>query len=123
MMSRIEAMGVAEVGRRYLAALRAPDDDPDKWILDAVWFGEDLEGALPLDLRWDLVFAALEACPDNDGDLWCLGDGPFDHLVAEPGTAERIYQERATRPKLQRLFEAMRRSLPSEGVTSGYWFD
>lgn len=125
--TRVEAMGVAEVGQRYLAALQAPDDDPDKWIVDAVWFGQDLYenhmAELPLSLRWDLALAALEACPDDDGDLWCLGDGPFDQLAAEPGMIKRIYRERDTRPKLRRLFEAMRRILPSEGVTSGWWFD
>ena len=43
--ARVEAMGIDEVGRRYLAALAAPDGDPDSWIVDAVWFGEDLSEA------------------------------------------------------------------------------
>ena len=106
--------------------MQAPDDDPDEWIVDAVWFGQDLVenhmAMLPLSLRWDLAIAALEACPDDDGDLWCLGDGPFDQLAAEPGIIERFYVEREARPKLRRLFEAMRRELPSEGVTDGWWF-
>jgi hypothetical protein len=37
--------------------------------------------------------------------------------------AERIYRERERRPKLRRLFEAMRRELPTEGVTDGFWFE
>ena len=67
--------------------------------------------------------AALEACPDNDQDLWLLGDGPFDQLASEPGMIKRFYRERDSRPKLRRLFEAMRRELPSDGVTDGWWFD
>ncbi len=90
-VARVEAMGVDEIGRRYLAALQAPDDDPDEWIVDAVWFGQDLVendmAMLPLSLRWELAIAALEACPDDDGDLWCLGDAPFDQLAAEPGSS------------------------------------
>lgn len=54
--ARVQAIGVDEVGGRYLAALAAPDDGPDQW-----------------------------ACPDSDGDLWILGDGSFDQLAAEPG--------------------------------------
>ncbi|MGB8862318.1 MAG: hypothetical protein WCC60_23890 [Ilumatobacteraceae bacterium] len=125
--ARVDAIGADEVGRRYLHALAAPSDDPDNWIVDAVWFGNDLRengrAELPLGLRWDLAMATLEACPDNDGDLWLLGDGPFDQLAAEPGMIKRFHAERETRPKLLRLFEAMRRELPSEGVTDGWWFD
>lgn len=44
---------------------------------------------MPLDLRWNLVMAALEGCPDDE--LWLLGDGPFDHLVGYFRVAERLY--------------------------------
>lgn len=125
--ARVEALGTDEIGRRYLGALRSPRDHEDRWIVDAVWFGYDLDERrgqeLPLELRWELVMAALEACPDDDGDLWCLGDGPFGHLAAEPGIVARLYDERERRPKLRRLFEAMRRELPNEGVTDGWWFE
>jgi len=122
--ARIEALGADEVGRRYLPALRSPNESEDAWVVDAVGFGQDLDGGdLPLDVRWELVMAAVEACPDDDDDLWCLGDGPFDELAAEPGMIERFYEERARRPKLRQLFLAMRRELPSEGVTNGWWFD
>jgi hypothetical protein len=123
-VARVGAMGLPEVGRRYLRALSAPSDGPDHWIVDAVWFGHDLDengsADLPLGLRWDLAMAALDVCPDDD--LWLLGDGPFDQLAAEPGMIERLRAERAVRPKLLRLFEAMRRELPSEGVNDGWWF-
>lgn len=119
---RVEDVGVDEIGRRYLAALRAPGRR-NQWIVDAVWFGGTGEEVLPVELRWELVMAALDACPDDDGELWCLGDGPFDHLAAEPGMVERIHAEREGNPKLRRLFEAMRRKLPEEGVEDGWWFE
>jgi hypothetical protein len=125
--ARVEALGAEEIGRRYWPAYWASEAHEDVWIVDAIWSGQDLPERgrqdLPLDLRWTLVMAALEACADDDDDLWCLGDGPFDHLAAEPGMMARIYEERERRPKLRRLFEAMRRELPSEGVTDGWWFE
>jgi hypothetical protein len=126
--ARVEALGADEVGRRYWLLSRggfaAHEDD---WILDAIYSGEDLteldREPLDLELRWTLVMAALEACPDDDGELWRVGDGPFDILRIEPGMEARIHRERERHPKLRRLFEAMRRELPSEGVTDGFWFE
>jgi hypothetical protein len=79
----IARLGTAEVGRRYLAAVRSSASaDKNSWIVDVVWFGRDEnEVDLPVELRW----SALDACPDDDGDLWVLGDGPFDELAALPG--------------------------------------
>jgi hypothetical protein len=125
--ARVEALGADEIGRRYWLVPSGYGAHEDYWIVDAIYFGEDLHelGNKPLDLklRWTLVMAALEACPDDDGELWRVGDGPFDVLRIEPGMAERIYRERERRPKLRRLFEAMRRELPTEGVTDGFWFE
>ena len=122
-MGRIASLGVGEVGRRYLAALRAGDSMDTWWIVEAVWFGHDESGcALPTDLRWQLVMAALNACPEDDGDLWLLGDGPFDQLAENLSIVERFYAERERNPKLRRLFTAMRRELPTEGSTHGWWF-
>lgn len=119
---QVDDLGVDEVGRRYLGALASHGKGPDAWVVDSVWFGSAGDERLPVSLRWELVLAALDAFPDDDRDLWCLGDGPFDHLAAERGMIERIYAEREHNPKLQRLFEAMRRELPKEGVHDGWWF-
>jgi hypothetical protein len=133
----IQSLGVDEVGRRYVALLVADLDairrgereqrrsEAEHLIHDAVWIGEDESGQpLPVDWRWELVLSALAACPDDDGLLWCLGDGPFDHLRGDGHDIDdRMRLERSSNPKLQRLFEAMRRTLPAEGVTSGAWFD
>lgn len=90
---------------------------------EAVWFGDDEKGeALPQDLHWRLALAALAASPDEDGELWLLGDGPFDRLAEDHEMIEQLYAEREHNPKVRRLFEAMRRELPNEGVTDGWWF-
>jgi hypothetical protein len=118
----IEELGVGEVGRRYVARTWDTEFNED-WILFAVSHGWDEESRpLPIDLRWQLALAALEASPDDDVALWLIGDGPFDHLAVEPGMKERIYGERETNARVRRLFDAMRRQLPSEGVTGGWWF-
>jgi hypothetical protein len=132
----VARLGLDEIGRRYIAmhqadiqALRdAPDprrvkrvrrSAEDEWINDAVWIGEDSDGSqLPTELRWQLVMAAFHACPiDDDGTLWFLGDGPFDHLATEPGITERVLALRETDPKVQRLFAAMR----AQPGTGGWW--
>jgi hypothetical protein len=133
----IQSLGVDGVGRRYIALLvadleairrgeRAPRrDETEDLIHDAVWIGEDELGQLlPITWRWELVLSALAACPDDDRLLWCLGDGPFDHLRGDGDDIDdRIRLERSSNPKLQRLSEAMRRTLPADGVTSGPWFE
>jgi hypothetical protein len=137
----IESLGVGQIGRwwvtRLVAHLEAhgrgerprPDDEMDEVIRAALWEGDDEAGnPLPVDLRWQLVLAALAACPEDDRLLWCLGDGPFDNLGPEVDSngqqiSERRKAERASNPKLRRLYEAMRRTLPAEGVTSGPWFE
>jgi hypothetical protein len=115
----IAELGVVEVGRRYVTRGREWDE-----LALAVFDGTDERGEeLPLELWWDIMMAALEACPDDDGSLWLLGDGPFDHMRARPGVNERLLEERTRNPKAARLFEAMKRELPSEGVTTGFWFE
>ncbi len=135
-------LGVDEIGKRYIEILerdlaimreqdergeRAPEPDRspiDELITMTVWSGEDENGVpLPDELRWDVTMAALHHCPTDDGLLGCLGDGPFDHFVVRPGIKERLYAARDEDPKLQELFAVMRRELPSEGVTGGWWFE
>jgi hypothetical protein len=82
----IAELGVVEIGRRYVAR----DGEWDDLAL-AVFDGTDERGEeLPLELWWDITMAALEACPDDDGSLWLLGDGPFDRMRAPPGVNERL---------------------------------
>lgn len=121
--ARVNALGAAEVARRYYLASGARPHHPDLWAWNAVWAGEDLDSAnLNTDLWFSLLLATLDACPDDETELWLLGDGPFDHIAARPGVTDRIYEERTRNEKLRRLFDVMRQWLPSEGVTDGWWF-
>jgi hypothetical protein len=114
----ITEVGVEELARRYVAG-----EDESTEVMLAVVFGDDEHGdPLPMDLWWQIGIAALHACPDDDGALWSLGDGTFDHMRAHAGIDERLLAERRHDPKVARLFEAMRRQLPNEGVTEGFWF-
>jgi hypothetical protein len=120
-------MGVDEVGRRYLSALRARDDDPDAWIVDAVWFGHDLDESgsaeLSLTLRWDLVMAVLDACPDDDDRSLVVGRWTVRSAGRRGGNDRALLSRAGHASEARRLFEAMRRELPSEGVTDGWWFN
>jgi hypothetical protein len=114
----IAELGVDEVGRRYVEPGREWDE-----LTLAVFDGTDerLE-PLPLELWWEILMAALDHCPDDDGAFWLLGDGPFDHMRGIEGVDERLLEERIRNPRVARLFAAMQRELPSEGVTTGFWF-
>jgi len=108
-----------EVGRRYVTR----DGQWDELAV-TVFGGEDEDGhELPLELWWDILMAAIEACPDDDGSFWLLGDGTFDHMRIKPGVNQRLLEERTRNPKVARLFDAMQRELPKEGVTAGFWFE
>jgi hypothetical protein len=109
-----------EVGRRYLAALR-DSDGSDHSIVEAVWFGTDENlDELPAELRWQLVMAALDECPDTDADLCHIGSCPLAELLVVSGIDERLLREREHNPKVHLLFAAMRRDLASFGVRLGF---
>ena len=133
-----EQLGADEVGRRYIARLASTvfsasvrnevgegsGDQLDEAVYQAVWLGEESDGRpLPVELRWDVTMATLRACPDDDGLLWCLGDGPFDHMLNVPELRRRLSTGRGADLYVDRLVGAMQRTLPGEGVTDGWWFD
>ncbi len=141
MTQLIAELGIDEIGRRYIAELQyglerirhGADGDRDQApeqvdgigpiIESAVWGGDDPAGGrLTTDVWWELAMAALRACPPDDSLLWCLGDGPFDNMRENPEIDARLLAARSQDPAIDRLFAAMRRELPSEDVTTGFWF-
>ena len=126
-VERIRTLGVDHVAHLFFDASAASEDRPQDWVVGAVVFGEDWTDApvteLSLEVWWTLAMAALDACPDDDVAYWLLGDGTFDHMRAKPGIEERLRAEREHNPSVQRLFVAMQRELPSEGVADGFWFE
>jgi hypothetical protein len=125
---RIERLGINAVGARYLPAFHAANDDSEGWIVDAVWYGlgSDTDGGtvdLPVELRWELVLAALNASPNDDDSLWCIGHQPISQIAAQPGIAERIRAERGRNPKMLRVFHLMQEYYDSMGLPQGFWAD
>jgi hypothetical protein len=89
---RIESIGAEELGRRYarrtiahLSAMYAAEDarfvevahDDDEWIDLAGFDGDQLTD----EEFFRMILAALHAARDHRGALWCIADGPMDHLV------------------------------------------
>lgn len=100
---KIRAVGIEEVGRRYLTASANNDE---WWIIDAVWLGDGLDD----DTHLAVVLAALKAAGDDEDALWRVGDQPVEEgLFPRPGMKERLLTLRATTPSLLALWAVMRR--------------
>jgi len=119
----IARIGVVDVGRRYVAAMRVGEESDEYWAVEsALRHGRDGDDEpLPVDLRWELACASLDAC-ETDEDFWRLGDGAFSSLWFEDGVLERMMETRASNPNLRRLYAVMRRRLQAQGLTDGWWF-
>ena len=101
---KIRAVGISEVGRRYLTASAKNNDE--WWIIDAVWLGDGLDD----DTHLAVVLAALDAAGDNEDALWMIGDQPVEEgLFPRPGMRDRLLTLRATTPSLVALWAVMRR--------------
>ena len=129
---RIDSIGVEELGRRY--ALRtvtqlnamyvahaeviefAPEDRD--WI-DSVGFdGEQLTD----DEFFRMILSALDAAADHRGALWCIADGPMDHLVGRDNSfALRFHQARRDHASVNAAFDAMHEDLDTCGLAHGWW--
>jgi hypothetical protein len=123
---RIARLSVDEVGARYLPAFHAVNDDSERWIVDAVWYGlgSDADGGmvdLPVELHWELVLAALKASPDDDNSLWCIGHQPISQIASQPGMVERIRAERDRNPKMLRVFRLMQEYYDNMALSHGFW--
>jgi hypothetical protein len=57
--------------------------------------------------------------------LWCIGDGPMDHLVGrDRAFAGRFHQERRVRVPVAAVFQLMREYLDSlDAGGRGWWAD
>lgn len=108
------------------AGPRRADEGPlDDW-LGIVWDGEDRGSgqAIAADLWTDLVIAAADALA-NDSAVWCIGDGPADHLVGEhPEAAAVLHTARSSHPGVEAMFQAMLADYRSMGYPdAGWWSD
>ena len=114
----VNKTGPEEVGVRYversgrsLAATREgrsptiqeSDDDPEKWIDDAVDFGE----YLPCETRFQIVIAAITCASNDDDVMWCIADMAVSHLVFECSMHDRFHAERSNNPSVDHMFRLM----------------
>ncbi len=133
---RIDAMGPEEMGRRYAALLIehlngmaaakephlfVPKKSDDDWIESAGFEGD----LLTEDEFFRMILAALDAAYPHEGALWCIGDGPMDHLVGRRGGQPfkaRFHDERVRRASVQAVFEGMEAWLRSIGHWDDSWW-
>ena len=132
---RIESIGVEELGRRYarrtiarLDAIRAAGDvrfvevveGGDEWIDIAGLDGDQLTD----EEYFRMIVAALDAARDHRGALWCIADGPMDHLVGrDPSFALRFHKARDADGAINAAFDAMHHDLDACGLAHGWWAD
>ena len=130
----IESIGVEQLGRRYASRLvtslnemyaaedarmvdRRPDDDID---VDRVCFDGD---KLTDEEFFRMILSALDAAHPHEGALWCIADGPMDHLVGRDRTFKaRFHEERGRRASVQAAFDAMRDELKAMGYYDHSWW-
>jgi len=131
------------IGQAYAAATRRRLDQIAAWEADGrsyqlpgeglvgdwlgvVWDGEDRRTGRPIDatLWLDLVVAAADALA-NDAAVWCVGDGPADHLVGEHHeVAALLHAARSSHPGVEAMFQAMLEDYRSMGYPdAGWWSD
>jgi hypothetical protein len=97
----------------------------DDWLM-IVSDGEDRSTGQSIDasLWLDVVIAAADAL-GGDPAVWCVGDGPADHLVGEhPEMATLLHAARASHPGVDAMFQAMLQDYQSMGYPdAGWWSD
>jgi hypothetical protein len=133
-LERVLAAGVEWVGREYARRIR---DRPRKidakaeggrepasgvldseWVTDIVFVGEHL----PDEVYFDVIVAAIDEA-DGDADaLWCIADGPVDHLVGrDPVMGERL-RGRRDDPNVDLMFLTVQLYLRGVGHLDGSWW-
>ena len=131
----LAVQSLEELGRRYgerlrdrLDAANAAHDggviadglDSDSWIDEVEFNGEGLTD----DEYFVVILAALDAVAGHRGALWCIGDGPMDHLVGrDDRLAQRFHAERG-RESVAAAFRLMQEYLDGlDAGGRGWWGD
>lgn len=99
-------------------------DPVDSWLM-IVWDGENPRTWEPVggDFWCDLVIAAADATID-EGEAWCIADGPACHLVGDhEEMMVRLQEARASHPRVDAMFRAYQNDLTSMGHAWGGWGD
>jgi hypothetical protein len=121
---RLDQIGAwEEAGQSYELPAHGPVSD---WLM-IVWDGEDRGTGEAIDatLWLELVITAADSLVDDDEAVWCIGDGPADHLVGEhPEMGARLHDARASHPGVEAMFQAMLADYRNMGYPdAGWWSD
>ena len=92
-----------------------PDDD---WVEGTVFLGEEL----PDEVYFDVIVAAIDEAHGDDDVLWCIADGPVDHLVGRDLAMGERLRERRGDPNGDRMFTTMQHYLRGIGYLDGSWW-
>ena len=125
-LDRVRAVGPEWIGQEYVRGLRHELANPGSrtssdWVSNLVFAGE----GLPDDLYFEIILAAIDEAGTNDDLLWCLGDGPADHLVGrDPRWPRRFHQQRTHSEAVDRMFRVMQRYYAETlELDAGWWSD
>lgn len=114
----VDARSADDIGRHYFEALHSRDEAL-AWIVDMVWWGDDLDD----ETHFRLVLTALDTA-STDAELWQLGDGPIEEgLAPRPGLIDRLRAERRRNPKLVEVWRVMRDHHGRLGHPADWWDD
>ncbi|MGD9997745.1 MAG: hypothetical protein AB7R77_19135 [Ilumatobacteraceae bacterium] len=133
-LERVLAAGVEWVGREYARRVRdslrkiggkaeegrepASGVLQGEWVTDIVFVGENL----PDETYFDVIIAAIDEA-DGDADvLWCIADGPVDHLVGRDLVMGERLRSRRDDPHVDLMFTTMQLYLRGIGHLDGSWW-
>jgi len=123
-LTRVLSSGVDWFGREYTRQLRRSlgldYGRRDDWVSEVGFDGD----GVPDDVYFDVILAAIDEASDDETLLWCIADGPVDHLVGRDWErwGPRFHSERSA-PSVDLMFRVMQESLRSEGHDCGWWDD
>ena len=124
-LDRVRAVGPEWTGQEYVRRLREPLAKPGSRtssdLSDIVFAGE----GLPDDLYFEIILAAIDEAGADEDLLWCLGDGPVDHLAdRDPRWPRRFHQQRANSEAVDLMFRVMQRYYAvTLELDAGWWSD
>jgi len=71
-----------------------------------------------------MILTALDTARDHRGALWCIADGPMDHLVGRDHSfALRFHQARGDNTSVRAAFDAVHDDLDASSLGHGWWSD
>ncbi len=104
-LNPLEFFAQDEIVEAALSYLSSGYSIQHRWGWEILWdddeyFGDDEHLRIVLDL--------IDKVPDDDDQLWMIGDGPLGELEMRPGMVKRLTEIEASNPKLAKIKRLVR---------------